>query len=142
VKAVVWHTDGTKTEVEDLMLQEEKIGLLSLAKVPSDVYRVVKGKGTITTDVRRILRIDIVGDTVRITGDRGEPVEGMVDKNGRFFLLGKVGIGTFEIGFSDIRTVTLEHPKGKQLHCDACRRFYVQDWKYCPYEGQRLKTVE
>jgi hypothetical protein len=142
VKATVWQVDGTKSEVSDAFLQEEKIGILSLTKVPTDVFRIIKGKAAITTEIWRIVRIDVVGDTVRVTGAEGEPVEGTLDKNGRFFLLGKVGIGEFEINFADVRTVTFSHPKAKQLHCDACKRFYVQEWKYCPYEGARLKTVE
>jgi hypothetical protein len=142
VKATVFQVDGTKTEIENAMLQEEKIGILSLAKVPTDVFRVIKGKGTVSIEVWKIQRIDIVGDTVRVTGDAGEPVEATLDKNGRFFLLGRMGIGTFEINFTDVRTVTFVHPKPKQLLCDACKRFYVQEWKFCPYEGARLKPVE
>lgn len=143
IRATVIQLEGRTDRVEDILFKNEQLGILSLTKVPASAYVLRKGRATVTVPIRKIGRIDIDGERVRIAGVDGSAIEGDVDKQSRFFLTGKVSFGDFEVDMAHVKSVEFTHPKGADLYCEACNRLYENaEWKFCPIDGARLKAAE
>ncbi|MHC5079718.1 MAG: hypothetical protein ACYTHN_11905 [Planctomycetota bacterium] len=143
IKAIIIQVEGERTEVEDIEFREEKLGIISLTKVPTNEYAILRGKAKITIHLSKIQRIDFDGKVARIKGVAGETLEGEVNEDAQYFLFGTVGFGKFELKMTDVRSIELVHPKEPQKFCNSCNRLFVRsDWQYCPYDGAKLKVLK
>jgi hypothetical protein len=143
IKVIVTQTEGVKTEVSDLEMRQEKLGIISLTLVPVDSYMIRKGRAQVTVPIRRIERIIFNGEDVSIKGRKGSIVEGKVDTDSRFFLFGTVAMGEYKIDLAHVKSLEFIHPTGRLQQCPSCNRIYEnKEWRYCPHDGARLKSED
>ena len=143
ITAIVTQTEGVKSEIRDLELRQEKLGIISLTLVPVDSYMIRKGRAAVTVPIRKIDRIIFNGDEVSIKGSKGGTVEGKVDKDSRFFLFGTVAMGEFKIDMAHVKSLEFIHPQARLHQCPSCNRIFEnKEWRYCPHDGARLKTED
>jgi len=143
IAAVVIQVDGTRSELKDVLLEEESLGIVALTRNPTDAFKFRHGKAVISVDVLKIGRIDLTGDAVRVTSPGGEFTEGVIDKDAMHYLVGRMGIGKFTVAMKDVKTVSFTHPAARPSRCPSCKRLYSEpSWKFCPHDGGRLRAAQ
>ena len=148
---VVEDTEGKTHRLVRARIFAEAVGLLSISLQASDTFALRKGAAKIRVPVREIWTIEFSGGdkpgewkTVTVTDHDKNSVTGTPEDPTKAEIRGDLAESRFavaELKLNSVKKITFTHRASRP--CKRCNRdFHETDWKFCPFDGDRLPKLD